>query len=628
MTQTVTIDAAGVEDPEMIFARPLSLVRPALAVAAIVGAIVLHVGLQWSNLLQRTDFAWSSFRSYFAGDQLSYMSMVTNAADGRLANVEPFTNTGTNNYPHLYYYVIGTISRITGINPLQAWSVGGLAVQVVLIAAIATTLYVLTRRWWMPILAPLPFLLGTFAVYLQDGNWFTNLSSHAVLWGAFGVFFTLNGETAALSLGSIGMLVILSTFVRVDSVWKRRVLYSLGAACIGLAANVQTYGFLVCVYLAIFVVATYALVTAKRRWMIILSLVLVVAVFLLGPLVAGRLGPLAALAFGLAPALPGIVVLVLRVKLDAILPLVALVVAASPQVIGTVFGLLSKDPFLVYRVSSSKDLGVDWRGIVAALPILLPLLAIMAAGIHRRKPLWLAFPIGAIAAWALTATNDVWGANQEPYRFWLDMFCIVGFTTLPVGAMVAIDYLGARPLLTRRGFFPRRRAAQSTVATVLALTSVAVCGVVIFISSADFRAFNKDTVFHSLMNLNTPRLNALGELADEVPKTGHGLVSTDNCVDQLLLKISSDGGPIASFNAGMAWPALYAEVHQVAAEKDNGVLDLASTRAADVQWLLTDSACTPVDWGTEYAADLTKVDSREYTTGDATATVTLWALKR
>ncbi|RFA15250.1 hypothetical protein B7R21_04285 [Subtercola boreus] len=600
--------------------RPL--LRRTAAALAIVGGVGLHIWLQWSYLFAQADFAWSSFRNYFPGDQLSYMSMVTNAADGRLADVEPFTNSGTNTYPHLYYNVIGTLARLVGLNPLQAWSIGGFLVQAILIAAIGTAIYLVSRRWWLPLIAPVPFVLGTFANAISAGGWYTNMASHAVLWGPFGVFYTLNGETVALSLGAIGILTALVTFLRVRSRVGSVVLYSVAAAFVGLTANVQTYGFLASAYLALFAVAAYVLATRRRLWMIALSLALIVLVFAAGPSIASTFGPLATLAFGAVPALPALVSLVLQFRFRALVPLLALAAAASPQIIATMLGIVSKDPFLTYRVASSVDLGVDARGILGAGALLLPLLGILAAGIHRRNALWIAFPVASIAAWALTSTNDIWGANQEPYRFWLDTFCLVSFVTVPMAAMVGVSYLR----------LPRRAAAATGPRAPRSALSVAVAGVVVIVcvvaagvSAVDFRTFRNLAGLHTFIDYNTPRYRAIGELGQEVPKSGAGLVNPDACIDVEGLKIVSDGAPVATFNEGMAWPTDYAAVRNVNADRVNGFQIATGATAADVKWVLTDSACTPFDWGTYYAKELTFVDSRSYPTAAGDATITLWA---
>lgn len=602
--------------------------RRVLAAAAVVAAVLIHVGLQWGPLFAR-GFSWSSFRSYFAGDQLSYMSMVVNVSNGDFGSAEPFTQTGTNNYPHLYYNVLGLISRVTGISPLQAWSLGGLVAQALLVALLGVTLYLVSSRWWTALLAPVPFVLGSFAVLLSD-NWFTSMDSHAVLWGPFGVLFTLNGESAALCLGAAAMLVMLIAHLRVKSSAWKVTLFALASAAIGLLANIQTYSFLTTVYLASYVIGTYVIVTSTRRILLTaLSGVLVVMLFVFGPIIAADVGPLVTLAMGLVPMLPALVALVVRTKGLAVLFLGLAGIAASPQIIGTMLGILGDDPFLTYRVASSKNLGVDWRGIVGALALLVPLAATLVAGIRRRVALWIAYPIGAVVVWALGSTNDIWGANQEPYRFWLDLYVLIAITSLPVFVHVATAYLGApapdaRTVQTENlGDAPRPDRATRPVA----LSVIAVCVLVAGVSALDFARFSSDETYHSLWNFNSPRDAAIGELGAQAASEDDDLVLTDPCIDVLAAKVTT-GAPIVHFNAGMAWPAAHEEVKAVMVERAEGTLDPASLDAAGVGWVLTDSACDG-DWQSTYAASIDEVDSRVYFENDEgeTEDITLWRVK-
>ncbi|MDQ1609998.1 MAG: hypothetical protein QOE16_2730, partial [Microbacteriaceae bacterium] len=411
-------------------------------VSAIVAAGVLHVLFQAGILFARSDFSWNSFRSYFAGDQLSYMSMVVNTYNGQLSNFEPFTETGVNNYPHLYYVLLGLGARVLGIEPLQAWSAGGLLVQFLLVCFLATVLVVVGGRAWLALLAPLPFILGTFSFLLAANAWFTGLASHAVLWGAFGTMFTLNGEVFSLCLGGAALLLLVLAWSWAKRPWVRIVLASVASLMIGITANVQTYSFLIVVFVAVYVVGAYGIVTARRRWWLALvSLALVGVLFIVGPLIAHDAGPLATLFLGLVPAFPGLIVVAIRSRGLLVLFIGLSVLAAAPQVVGTALGIVNHDPFLTYRVVSSNQLGVGFSGILGSLALLLPLLGILAAGIWRRSALWVAYPVGVLASWVIVSSNDIWGANQEPYRFWLDTFVMVCMTILPFAVMVVRSLL-------------------------------------------------------------------------------------------------------------------------------------------------------------------------------------------
>ena len=588
-----------------------------LTTASIVSAVIVHVALQWGALFARSDFSFSSFRAYFAGDQLSYMSMVVNASQGELANVEPFTQTGTNSYPHLYYYFLGTVSRIVGISPLQAWAVGGLISQMILVAVLATALVLLSRRWWAALLAPIPFILGTFSVFLSD-SWFTAMDSHAVLWGPFGVLFTLNGESVGLCMGAAALLLILIVFLRVRQPWARILLVCIASLTVGLLANVQTYAFLTVIYLLSYVVAAYVIVTARRpRLLAGISLVLVAGLFIVGPLIAAEAGPLVTLVLGLIPTVPGWIALIARSRgLVAVFILLA-GLAALPQLLGTAQGILGDDPFLTYRVASSKNLGVDWRGIVGSLGISIPLLATLAAGLHRKNMLWIAYPVGALVAWILGATNDVWGANQEPYRFWLDLFVLISISALPIFVLAALSYFRPRPERATSesesesdldlDLAPGVRSKTTLVATwVLAL-----CVSTAAVSAVDFARFAVDTTYHSLWSYDNPRDNAIGQLGKEADAAQtRGLIVADPCVDVLAMKITS-GAPVADYNVGMAWPADHDAVHAVMIERGENILSIEHAHAAGVEWAITDTACA-VDWAATYADDLKAVSSVVY----------------
>jgi hypothetical protein len=473
-------------------------------------------------------------------------------------------------------------------------------------------------------------VLGSFAVLLSD-NWFTSMESHAVLWGPFGVLFTLNGESAALCLGAAAMLVMLLAHLRVESTAWKVTLFGVASATIGLLANIQTYSFLTSVYLASYVIGTYVIVTSARRVLLtVLSMVLIVMLFVFGPVIAADAGPLVTLAMGLVPMLPPLVALIIRTKGLALLFLGLAGLAASPQIIGTMLGILGDDPFLTYRVASSKDLGVDWQGIVGALALLVPLAATLVAGILRRTALWIAYPIGAAVVWALGSTNDIWGANQEPYRFWLDLYVLIAVTALPVFVHVATAFLGV-PVrdpesVDAKGVGETSQPDRATRRTAMAV--VAICVLVAGVSALDFARFSVDTTYHSLMNFNSPRDAAIGELgAQAASGDDAGIVLTDPCIDVLAAKVTT-GAPVVHFNAGMAWPAAHEAVKAVMVERAEGTLDPSSLDSAGVGWVLTDSACDR-DWQAAYGASLDEVDSRAYFQNEAgeTEEITLWRLR-
>lgn len=591
-------------------------VRAALAVGVAVVAALVHLWLQAGMLLTRPDFAWSSFRDYFPYDQLSYMSMVVNTAEGKSDALEPFTETGVNNYPHLWYVALGHISRLTGLDPLQSWAVAGIAVQMVFVAVLALVLVLLSKRLWAGLLAPLPFVVGTFSSFMgSPDGWFQRLDAHAVLWGAFGTLFTINGETVSLCLGGAALLLLLVAWTHLRRAGARIALSVVAAGMIGLMANIQTYSFLVTIYIVAFVLAAYWLVVIGRRWLWIVSGAGIVAVFVLGPGIADSAGPLVTLMFGLLPTLPGLVVALVRSRgLLAIYGIVA-VAAAAPQLTATLGGVASGDPFLTYRVASSANLGVDWHGVVGSAALWVPLLGLAAAGVARRRPFWVAYPVGVLAAWFLAASNDIWGANQEPYRFWLDIFVLVCMTILPVGALVLrellVDGLALAPVV--------RRVVGGVVTASVVLAAV---------SAVDFVRFTQDDEYHQLIDYNTTRDQAMTAATRSIEDTpggsgdATGLLVGDPCIEPMQLKIAA-GVPVVNYNLGMAWPEDRASIDQVSADRTAGVLDLGHLRQANVRWVLTDSACT-VNWESAYGAQLERVESADFALPGITGTITLW----
>ncbi|HAM27478.1 MAG TPA: hypothetical protein DCP11_12490 [Microbacteriaceae bacterium] len=594
------------------------------AVLAVSAAVILHLVAQLSMLLTRADWSLSSFRNYFASDQLSYMGIVADAAHGRFGNFEPFTETGSIYYPRFYYLVIGGGAHLFGLQPTTAWAIGGLLAQITLVVVVAVACIVMSGKLWTGVLAAGPFVLGTFST-VTDNNWFTQLDSHAVLWGPFGVLFTLNAESAGLCAGGIALLLLLLAYARLRRRTAKIIVVSVASVVIGALANVQTYSFLTTVYLAIYVVAAYALVTGKRKWPIYLSVLFIPVLFLLGPTVAHRGSPLVTLIFGLLPAVPGAIILLVRSRGLVALYFGLTGLAASPSVLGTLIGLSNRDPFLVYRVASSKNLGVEWdAGLVASTVLAVPLILVFIAGLHRRRKLWIAYPAGVGVAWVLLSTNDIWGANQEPYRFWIDCFTLVALTLLPIVITVVQEYLfpKSRVDASRDGVVEVESDSSRPIGARVRLASViavVILAVLVVFSMHDWVRFYKAGIYQSLISYNGARETAMAKAAKGA---GNGLVLTDPCVDPQTLKIVS-GARDVYMNFGMAWPEKYKDVLQLEASRGDKILNVKAAGSAGVDLVMTDTACD-ADWSANYGSSLTKVDSAKYSTGATTESIVLW----
>jgi hypothetical protein len=604
-----------------------------LTAACIVIAAALNLWLQSWAILLRSDFGFSAFRNYFFPDQLSYLSMIVDIAHGNSTAVEPFTGTGANHYPHLYYVLLGYLARVTGISPIAAWTVGGMFMSLVLGAAIATTLVIMTRRRWAAFFGPLPLLIGTFAFVHGNEAWSTPLNSHAVIWGGFATMFTFNGETFSLTLGVCALLLMLVALTRLRRNARRLVAFAFAAVIIGLLANVQTYSFLVVLYIAAYSAAVWGIAAVRRwYWWAAASVVLVIVLFVGGPHIAADSGTLTTLVLGLVPALPGLALLIWRTRGVAVAIAVLAAAAALPQVLTTALGVAENDPFLTYRVDSTKDLGVNHWGLIGAFALLLPILGVLVAGIMRRERLWLSYAIGGTFAWALLALNDRWGANQEPYRLWLDGFVVMACTLLPVVAHVLVGLLSARgdertvvaadahPLVVDPAPLPAGSRSRRWVRA-----AAIACAVVVFASLGDYINFSAAQASTPMLHFyGTPQSLAIQQAVDKADAPEGAIFVTDPCIDPYTFKIVT-GAPVAFFNEGMAWPEDYRDLREVQSQRAVGKLAVKHAIAARADLVVTDSMCA-IDWAGIYQSQLRPVSRSPYSNGSKAGEISVWRL--
>lgn len=591
---------------------------------AVLAAIVIHLVAQAGMMLSWVGWHPSTFRNYYWSDQLAYLAIASNAAQGNLSAIEPMTLTGSIYYPRAYYLFLGLAAQLTSANVATMWTVFGLVAQVLLVAAVGAACVLLTRRWWSGILGFTPFLFGTFSRFVSD-SWMTTMDSHAVLWGPYGVMYTLNGESVGLCVAGVALIGLL--LVGADRVPTRLVWPVAAAACllIGLLANVQTYSFLVSVYMLTGCAAAIGMVRSRSRIALASTLALLAVVLAVGPTVATAVSPLAALAVGLLPALPGLVMLAKGAGWRIAWCVVALGLGAAPQVLATAFGILGGDAFLTYRQSSSQDLGVPWpTGLLAAGAVLPALALIVVLGLRQRRTLWIALPLAMTAVWTLLATNDSWGANQEPYRFWLDAYVLVAVLVVPLGAWAATESVARRPVLVgpadQLEHNPRFAAQGGRRLLVASLAFVVVWAGV---GSLDFVRFRRDVDAAGYLRLTSPRYVEGAVVAAPAEAEG-GAVLTDTCLDPLFFKVNW-GGAVAGFNRGLAWPDDVEALDRVLHARAENVVDEASARQAGVRWLLTSTACVPA---IAVPAGAERVASGRYGAdgGDPAGTVTLWRL--
>ena len=567
----------------------------------------------WTQLsmLFYPGWGWSSFRSYYAPDQLANFAMVVNGSRGNFAAVEPFTETGTNNDPHLYFVVLGAISHFAHLAPAEVYNLGGVGLQIIFVICLSLGGAALTQRWWAAYLGALPYLIGTLS--FSGGGWYTLMQSHAVLWGPFGSMFALNSASAALAIAGTLFLCMLAVVTRSSNA---RLLTAVGivvGAGVGLLANIDTYGFITALFFGLYGLAAYAMAIRRRWWPAALTLGLLVLVFVVGQPIASSVGRLAVLLVGLVPALPGIVMAVSQWRARVVAPLLAATATAAPQIVGVWSALRAGNAFLKMREASSANLGVSWEaGFVCALPVLVALGLILLAGVHRRRPLWIAYPAGAAVAWFLVAKNDLWGANQEPYQLWVDGFALTAFTIVPLVVDVALAYLPSR-VARRDGVSPRWRVIVASLLVVTIGVAAA--------SSIDWYRFYRSQE-NQTISLSTPADLALKAVVSRVDD--RELVMPDPCVNPELLKAVT-GARVVFYSLGLAWPARVTQINEVTDSIASGGLTHSELWAAGIGWMVTAGAC-PYDWARQYSGLFTQAATSRYGPSPADS-ITLWRLR-
>ena len=524
----------------------------------------------WALLGPVSNADWTKgFRAYFSNDQLSYAAIAVNSSQSIGSSAEPLTGTGVSFYPSGWYHFLGLVNNVTGVPVNLLWQVLGLATIGIAIAILGLIAHTLSRRWWAPILPGLALFTGTLSIFIHD-YWYTSLSAHAVIWGPFGTLFTLNSGAIALMGGTVALALILWHLLAPS---RSNTRIFIAAALIGLLANLHTYAFFTTASFAAAFITITALITAKSRRRTVLVIAATGLVLVFSNPIAALIGPLPLFALLLLVAAIAAYPFI-KSNLHTTFSLIALAgIAASPQVIRTLLGIASQDEFLAYRQGSSLDLGVPLiAAAVAAVPLIL--FAIYILFVSRVMPgrsqevIYSFFAATAIGA-VIMSTNDLWGFNQEPYRFWLQYSIITGF-------LISI-------LLAYALSFQQKR-------TGLAVLVVAV--LLWLISLADFAGFFSYAREQGVLPTQDSRALAIQELTKEIPSGSRELILSSRCTDPQLLKLITSR-PVAFFNYGLAWPDNREEVRDLNERLTGNTL--IGLQAAQVGYVITDSNCDS-DW--------------------------------
>ena len=560
--------------------------------------LLLLVGPLWGA-------AWlSGFRLYFANDQMSYAGIAVNVAHGHSPLTEPFTLTGASYYPSAWYTLLGIFSRLTHLPPWTSWQVCGLAVVSVTVALLGVLGWRMSRYWWAPALPGIALGTGCLA-HFTSGYWYASLNSHAVLWGPFATFFTLNAEVigmcaCALVLAGLGWA---STAYPNMTTTRTRWILLLSGVGAGAISSVQTYSFFTVTTLIAVWAAIYGITQAKSKARLTITLLLLAGVLLVGPIVGSNVSQIAVFAMLLLACLPGALWTIRKHWWAARWFGLAYALAASFQIVRTLDGLLHHDPFLLYRQASTQGLGVSiWSGLLAGSPVIVLAIATLLGLVRRGDTALASLVSAALVSWVILSQNDHWGFSQEPYRLWIEGLIQAAFLTAVV--------------------LPRALRARGRVPRSWLTPAVALAGAALVIASwADIPGFAAYASQQGVVDTQASRSLALARAAD--PVSAPGLLAAGACIDPRELKLVS-GGQVAFENLGLAWAADHIAIEKLAAEHDAGVLTAATLRAAGVRYLLTDSACAEPHFA---ARDHVVPDVVvAYRTGTRSGVITRWSI--
>ena len=544
----------------------------------IAGTFASFVGAQtvmlWLLLGPLADQPWlQGFRNYFSNDQLSYAAIAATVSNGTYAPVEPLTETGVSFYPSGWYYVIGTVSMLTGAPVHTMWQVMGLLAVGGAVALLGALGYRLTRNPVAPLMPGLALATGTFSTFIA-GDWFTYLSYHAVIWGPFGTLFTLNAESIGVTTIAVVFTWLLVSTMKSQERRLPTVTIVVAAAIVGLLANVQTYSFFTGTSLTIAFLSSYALLSQPSRVRLTATVISVGAVLLLGSFIAGFTGPLPLFGLLILSTLPAHWPLIRAHLSLAIAAMAAFAIAASPQVTRTALGLVTGDDFLGYRQASTEDLGVDIAAaLIAALPLIAVATTLLVAALAKpRTPQSIGIVAAIIALTvgvAVMSINNLWGFNQEPYRFWLQ-YSIVGLLSLST----ILPWAWSR----------KKAITPNSARSVIPLTVAA--AVLWSVSLVDVLAFRNYANAQGLIAIDNERGKNLRSLVGP----DSGIVLSSACLDPQILRLAT-GAPVAYFNRGLAWPEKKDAFDALLDSEGAAVNDPAQLATAGVTYVITDSSC-------------------------------------
>jgi len=548
--------------------------RPRLVPAAVAAFLLAQASVFALLLSPLLNSPWASgFRNYFSLDQFSYASIATNLSHGHLAFVEPFTRTGSSYYPSLWYQFLGVFSWVTHLPVYLTWTLFGLGTVCLTVFLAGWVAWRLSGYWWAPVMPGLALAVGSFYTFTSQ-FWYTSLAYHAVLWGQYGTFFTLNGEVIALCAVTIAALTVILCARRSGPATRSTLIYIAGAgAIIGLTASIQTYSFFSGLVLAAVSFSIFGLLEARRQSLVMLTVALLITLWIFGNAIESIIGPLPMIGLLLGCFLPGLIPSAKRHTKPFFALVVPMILFAAPQVLRTGLGVLEQDPFLTYRQASTNALGVPLESGIVAAGVLLALVVTLLFMPRAARPNWLSAVVIAVPlSGFLLANNDRWGFNQEPYRLFLQ-FLILG--TLLLFTLTPLAVRRVRSLPTGRMISSRLFSAGLLVTVLLFALSL-----------ADLPSFWKFAREQGVFDTKSQSSSDIAVLSGSIDD----YIANGPCIDPQHLKLLSQAR-VPYFNRGLAWPENPEAIIGIIGNQRMGVVNLELMRSVGIDFIMTDDTC-------------------------------------
>ena len=518
----------------------------------------------------------SKFKNYFANDQLSYAAIVENVRNGGSGLTEPFTDSGHLYYPSGYYRSLGVIAKFLSLSTEQVWSLVGVCLLLTLFLLACYLFYINTdakRVFFAPALC-LP--LGVLANVTQGNGWYFGLQSHAVLWPGFGALYPLNAESIGFGFLVLAISIPLSQSMNTAMEPKPETILA-SFFLVGFTFNLHAYIFFLGTF---FTLALNSVIANSRKNNYSRKVTVTIAYWaIIAAIFSDSSSPFVVYFLFIIPFFPDFLNLLLKLKLQKrVLTVGLLTLSAAPQLVVVLNGIVRRDPFLTYRQASSIDLGVNWVRLgIAMIPTLCLVLCVFLITrpvemectkdkVHAQiRSVALAIPILVL----VISKNDLWGFNQEPYRFAIDSIFVSNFVLVVIN-LVLFEKIG----LSNIGDF--KKWFLIPIALILLL------------SMKDAFVFKEYTTNQGYIDFQSSEWKSAKKITSEIS----GRILPDPCIRPEILKVAT-GKSISSYNRGISWPADKKTVDSDIRAISDRLISEKESKALYSNYIISSSKCAP-----------------------------------